>query len=224
MKNRLLLWSALSFFCTLLSAQQKTEWELFGLVVDHDTEEPLPFARICIFDDGELVYGAESDLEGFFELSSIGDSIEFTYVGYNAKKQAIADLIGCPVITLQSKNRMTDEIVVTISVPFHNDVFTPNDDSAPQLTNDYLAESKEQGRNWRIFPTPAVDIIYIQTDDDTEGEISILSGEGRVCLAFSCTSLLTRVDVSNLPAGHYRLRYSNEDYAGPIGSIVKIDR
>lgn len=58
---------------------------LNGKVTDAETGEALPFANVVLYKDSNLVTGAQTDFDGFYNLASLDPgtyNVEATYSGY----------------------------------------------------------------------------------------------------------------------------------------------
>ena len=81
-----------------------------GLVVDDDSNQPLPGVNVII---KNTVKGTTTNFDGLFELKTvIGDTIVFSYIGMK-DKEIIA--LSAPVsVRLESKSNELDEVVVSV--------------------------------------------------------------------------------------------------------------
>ena len=105
-----------------------------GLVVDDDSNQPLPGVNVII---KNTVKGTTTNFDGLFELKTvIGDTIVFSYIGMK-DKEIIA--LSVPVsVRLESKSNELDEVVVSVGyfdVSKKDDVFKINDKDLKRLTN-----------------------------------------------------------------------------------------
>jgi len=102
----------LAFLITpFLSISQKIE----GTVFSYDNKQPLSFCTIGI--EGKDI-GTVSDINGYFQLqigdTLIGDSLTFSYVGFNDLKVALTTLISKKNnnVFLKEKIKVLDEVLV----------------------------------------------------------------------------------------------------------------
>jgi hypothetical protein len=67
--------------------QEPRHFWVEGVVRDEKTEEPLPFVNVIVKEDGKMVTGTYTDLDGNFKLELKEGDYEFTipYVGYVQK-------------------------------------------------------------------------------------------------------------------------------------------
>ena len=81
-----------------------------GLVVDDDSNQPLPGVNVIIKNTAK---GTTTDFDGLFELKTvIGDTIVFSYIGMK-DKEIIA--LSAPVsVRLESESNELDEVVVSV--------------------------------------------------------------------------------------------------------------
>ncbi len=102
-------------FIVQLSAQDAT---VRGKVLDGDTGEPLLGAAVAFYQDGQLLSGTDTDLDGVFSIDFEPGSylVEFSYIGYLQDTIEIALAEGVNVlddIILYPVGTTFDEIVVT---------------------------------------------------------------------------------------------------------------
>lgn len=81
-----------------------------GLVVDDDSNQPLPGVNVIIKNTAK---GTTTDFDGIFELKTlIGDTIVFSYIGMK-DKEIVA--LSAPVsVRLESESNELDEVVVSV--------------------------------------------------------------------------------------------------------------
>lgn len=74
--------------------QQKQPSVITGKIIDADTNEPLPFANIALFDkDGKVLAGTNTDFDGYYKLENVPISavtIEASFIGYQSIKASIS--------------------------------------------------------------------------------------------------------------------------------------
>lgn len=73
------------------TAQVSTDHVIFGTLIDEETNEPVPFANVVIYQYGKVVKGIQSDFDGNFKIKNIplvDDSltITITCVGYTKQE------------------------------------------------------------------------------------------------------------------------------------------
>ena len=73
------------------TAQVSTDHVIFGTLIDEETNEPVPFANVVIYQYGKVVKGIQSDFDGDFKIKNIplvDDSltITITCVGYTKQE------------------------------------------------------------------------------------------------------------------------------------------
>lgn len=73
----------------LFSVSAFAQTALNGKVTDAETGEALPFANVVLYKDSNLVTGAQTDFDGFYNLSSLDPgtyNVEATYSGYSTSR------------------------------------------------------------------------------------------------------------------------------------------
>ena len=81
-----------------------------GLVVDDDSNQPLPGVNVIIKNTSK---GTTTDFDGFFELKTVvGDTIVFSYIGMKDKE--IIALTAPVSVRLEGKSNELDEVVVSV--------------------------------------------------------------------------------------------------------------
>lgn len=120
MIRRLLL---ISIFTTIgLAAWSQTSLE--GKVLDIKSGEPLIFANVVLFKNGNLITGVQSDLDGNYVFSSIDPAtydVEVSYTGYPTMRQTNVVLLAGKAVRLDFKMdagiSLQDVIVTAYKVP-----------------------------------------------------------------------------------------------------------
>jgi hypothetical protein len=123
MKNFLLL-GFFTFLCTCVSAQ-----EITGLLMDGNTNEPLPFANVSVYGTDEaLVRGTSTDLDGRYRITALTTGtyrLEASFLGYANQSQTVTLTTGDetleipPILLLEGGNDLS-EITVTGGVYFRD--------------------------------------------------------------------------------------------------------
>jgi len=83
---KLFLLSTLTFISSFALAQNSN---ICGKIVTMETQEPIMFASVALYESGVLISGVESDLDGYYCLVDVASgvySIEVSYIGYATKK------------------------------------------------------------------------------------------------------------------------------------------
>src|SRR5690606_34485185 len=102
MIRRLLLLVCFSGFLATAWSQSSLE----GSVTDATTGEPLIFANIILYRNGNLITGAQSDLDGNYVFSSIDPGtydVEASYTGYPNQRQTGVVVLAGKAIRLDFK-------------------------------------------------------------------------------------------------------------------------
>lgn len=79
-----------TLFLVLFAATLWGQTSLEGKVIDAETKEPVLFCNVALYQNGNLITGTQSDLDGNFVFSTIDPGtydVEVSYVGYNAQRQ-----------------------------------------------------------------------------------------------------------------------------------------
>src|SRR5678816_2490157 len=120
MIRRLLLISILTTIG--LSAWSQTSLE--GKVLDATTGEPIIFANVVLFKNGNLINGVQSDLDGNYVFSSVDPAtydVEVSYTGYPIMRQTNVVLLAGKAVRLDFKMdagiNLQDVIVTAYQVP-----------------------------------------------------------------------------------------------------------
>lgn len=94
---------------------------LTGKVFDHETNEPLPFVNVVLFQTSDSLYidGTITDEKGNFTLQISDDNyfIKVSYVGYQPKLLNISDLENV-TIRLDPNINSLSEVTITAQQPF----------------------------------------------------------------------------------------------------------
>jgi len=113
MKNILLF-----LFLFLFSLTSVGQFIIEGHVFDEDTLEPLPFTEIRIPNGLE---NATTNFDGYFKFnsSSANDTVIFSYLGYNAQKKTIEELLSLNKIQIQLKSAsLKDPSIISYRMEF----------------------------------------------------------------------------------------------------------
>lgn len=173
-----------------------------GKVVDAKTGEPILFCTIGVFQNGRLISGTETDLDGNYFISDLKAGIydmEATYVGYAAQKQ-----IGI-VITANKVNRVNfqlsdDAVLLDLGVEIKEYkvplIKMDNTTSGATITAD------------KIRNLPSKQISAINTDKSNDGnQISVKGSRSKETVYFLDG---VRVNGSQIPQSEIQ---SDESYA-----------
>ncbi len=79
----------LAFIVTTSSFGQTNSGTLKGKVTDKDTKEPLPFVTVIVFDQGNVVNGGTTDIDGEYSIKPLDPGtydVRIEYVGYQPKE------------------------------------------------------------------------------------------------------------------------------------------
>jgi hypothetical protein len=95
-----------------------------GAITDKNTKEPIPFANVVLYRNGNQVGGAKTDFDGKFQINSIEPGsydVEFRYVGYaSLRKNGVvvnSDRITfLNDIVLTASDKITEEVEVVYYV------------------------------------------------------------------------------------------------------------
>lgn len=90
MQRKVYLLLALVLFSVTGALAQANSGTLKGKVIDKDTKEPLPFANVVVYLNGNLVTGASTDFDGEYTIKPIDPGtydVQFSMVGYTAQTQ-----------------------------------------------------------------------------------------------------------------------------------------
>jgi hypothetical protein len=118
-----LLFASILFLGSYSHAQTGTG-TIRGAITDKDTKEPIPFANVILFRNGNQIGGAKTDFDGKFQINSIEPGnydIEFRYVGY-APLRKNGVVVNSDRITflndivLSPSDKITDEVEVVYYV------------------------------------------------------------------------------------------------------------
>lgn len=74
---------------------------LYGLIVDSETKEPIPAARIEVLDCNEMIY---TDFDGNFKLDCLNDTskIRISFISYNDTIISFEDLKNNSTVNLST--------------------------------------------------------------------------------------------------------------------------
>ena len=89
---------------------------LKGRVYENETQAPIPFANVQLWSNGEMVYGGNTDFEGYFEVreSIVAahpvDAIVVSYIGYTDVRKSFD-----PPLTPQTFEKLTDDLAIAMA-------------------------------------------------------------------------------------------------------------
>lgn len=84
-----------------------------GVILDEDGGDPLPFSNVL---NKRTNTGTVTDLDGAFSVEAqIGDTLEFSYLGYMAKKLAVTDFNPITVRLAESSAQLEEVVVIGYS-------------------------------------------------------------------------------------------------------------
>ncbi|WP_152286353.1 outer membrane beta-barrel family protein [Flavicella marina] len=114
----------LVFFLTVcLSYAQQNSIELLGTVVEKDTEMPIPYASIVLYDsDTAQKAGTTTNIDGLFSLTTTSKNfkLEISVMGYETKTiskfENTNNRIDLGTIQIAPENKKLDEVVVRAEV------------------------------------------------------------------------------------------------------------
>lgn len=94
----------------LLSAQEGT---VQGVILDQANGDPLPFSSVL---NKRTSAGTVTDLDGTFNVSAmIGDTLEFSYLGYASQNRVVADFTEMTVSLSESTAQLEEVVVIGYS-------------------------------------------------------------------------------------------------------------
>lgn len=142
---------AVIFFLLLLSVQAaaqervKKSMLLTGVVMDAEERIPLPYVNVKVKDS---FYGTATDANGYFSIFiTAGDTIEFSYVGYEDASFIMPfDLQAnhYSLLQLMHKDTLMLEEVVIFPWPDYRDFIKAFlDADPPEVTDDLVVEVKQ---------------------------------------------------------------------------------
>ena len=109
---------------TILGVTAFGQSSLEGKVVDATSGEPLIFANVVLFKNGNLITGAQSDLDGNYVFSSIDPGtydVEASYTGYPSSRQTGVVILAGKAVKLDFKLEigvtLTGVVVTEYKVP-----------------------------------------------------------------------------------------------------------
>jgi len=88
---------------------------LKGRVYENETKEPLPFANVQLWSKGEMVYGGDTDFDGYFGVREAIvvdhpiDAIVVSYIGYTDVRKSFD-----PPLTPQTFEQLTDDLAIAM--------------------------------------------------------------------------------------------------------------
>jgi len=88
---------------------------LKGRVYENETKEPLPFANVQLWSKGEMVYGGNTDFDGYFGVREAIvvdhpiDAIVVSYIGYTDVRKSFD-----PPLTPQTFEQLTDDLAIAM--------------------------------------------------------------------------------------------------------------
>lgn len=88
MQRKVYLLVALMFIMVTGAIAQASSGTLMGKVVDKDTKEPVPFANVVVFLNGNLITGGTTDFDGKYSIKPIDPGtyeVQFSMVGYQSQ-------------------------------------------------------------------------------------------------------------------------------------------
>jgi outer membrane receptor protein involved in Fe transport len=204
-----------------------------GVVYDSNTREPLEFATISIkkAEDGALVIGAITDINGFFRLNDVEKGnyfIEIGYLGYNEK--VIADVIlddeqesmNIGEIEMSPSDELLDEVVVVADRPTMSYQIDKKVINVSQLHTSASGTAVDILEN---VPSVTVDI---------DGAVSLRGSSSFTVLIDGKPSILDANDILNqIPASQIEnieiitnpsARFDPDGVAGIINIVMKQNR
>lgn len=220
MKKHLLFLGAFLLFTNVIFSQElKKEW-VIGVVAD---ETGHPMSRASIFIKNTTAGTTEYE-NGVFELEmSDKDTLIISHIGYETEMRTLKDIKKNGLISLQKFTYTLSEVWVT--------AYNPYDRSG--ICCIYCTTLKEdtfmfpisigfQPRTWQYYPNPTKDYILIPALEK-EGFIRVFSVNGIELKKIQVTDDLVKIQVNDLPAGTYFLRYDRAGWGEIIGKFAKID-
>ena len=91
---------------------------LKGRVTDLDSKEPILFATVVLYQEGKLLYGVETDFDGFFQFANIDPGeydLEVSYVGYQSSRVETVKVTENETVILNvqlEEGIVTEEVVI----------------------------------------------------------------------------------------------------------------
>ena len=236
MKNhRLAYWLLFSFTILspfYLSAQASNTASIEGIIMDEQSNQPIPYASVQLFDakDSSLITGTITEEEGQFRLECpYGNyTLRIDFMGYKSEESAditlsnTAPSLNMGTIQLKPADYDLDEVVVqaeksTMELSLDKKVFNVGKDlasagtTATEILGNIPAVTVDTEGNVRLRGSSEVRILI---DGKPSGLVSFKGGAG---LAQLQGSLIEKVEVITNPSA----RYEAEGMAGIINIVLK---
>ncbi|PHN08626.1 SusC/RagA family TonB-linked outer membrane protein [Flavilitoribacter nigricans] len=98
-------------FAPLLLAAQ--EGSVQGVILDQDSGDPLPYSSVL---NKRTSAGTVTDLDGAFKVDArIGDTLEFSYLGYTSQRLTVTDFNPLSVRLTESSSQLEEVVVIGYS-------------------------------------------------------------------------------------------------------------
>lgn len=208
---------------------QQTASSKFTAKLQDGFNEPL--AGVTIRVAGKNL-GAVSDAQGNFTVDAgENDILQFSYIGFENAEFPVYEIEDGMLnnITLTS-NALLREVVITADVANLKREFISNccctvecarhrsfySDSLQVMSR---TDSAAETQSWHFYPNPTTDGVAVETPESA-GMITVFSLDGRLLKQTTVSSPLTRVNLRDLPAATYFLRYENEKGSTSVGKVV----
>lgn len=141
MKNSLKL-MLLALAVSLVAGAQQHPGMLKGTVTDKQTGEIIPFATVVLKQNGKLLAGATTDIQGMYAIKNISPgkyTVECSFIGYSTYKiegvTISADKLRILNFKLSVESAMLDEVVITDSEPIISKGATKEVVTAEEIRN-----------------------------------------------------------------------------------------
>lgn len=170
---------------------------LKGKVTDKETEEPIPFANIVVYKDGEMITGSTTDFDGRYTIKPIKSGyydVRVAYIGYeNLEMKGVvlnADKITFQDFKIQSSTLLLEEVqIVEYKVPLIDKDQTI---SGGTVTSEEISKMPGRSSNSIASTVGGVrgsrsdDVVYFV--DGYEPKTNITSLEYRIDIPYSIPS------------------------------------
>ncbi len=231
-QRRVALRKFLCIFSLLLFASTASAigFKISGVVVDESSDEPLPYANVCLFQNNEQIKGTVTDLEGRFLFSQLTEGafrIEISYMGFKTKKLNVRLSSDRPYRVFKRIPVQEDaELLSAVEVTAKRSSFQADIDKKTFLVNESaVADGMSASEVLKEIPSVAVDVdgnvsvrnnenveIYINgrpsgMTDDSKGDILEQLPAGSI----------EKVEVITNPSS----RFAAEGSAGIINIVLK---
>jgi len=94
-------------------------------------------------------------------------------------------------------------------------------DATQNFGSDLIFDVVTVGANWSVFPTPAINTLNVKQSTTDRAQLELITVSGQTVWTGTTNGTITKIDISNFPAGAYFLKHTSHDVTTAQKVLIK---